>query len=173
MSDIATNSARKKWGDEASARFVRFPFELLMHYQDIALTADNLVILLWIDFHQWGEKAAFPHPAKLADALGISEHDALSKLKELEEKGYITLEQTKSNKSNYYQDLRPTRNLLRKYLKDNPSHCDFYKTSTVSRIDTSRKVDISTKRQRDSTDTSILAKPQSMEDILKSKRKKL
>lgn len=158
MSSVASNSAKFKWGDEAAKKFVRVPFELLVHFQDIELTNDDLPVILWIDMHQWGERPAFAHPAKLAVALKISEEEAVAKLFSLQERNFLILEKTKNNSRNYHQDLRPMRNKLRIFLKDNPDHCEKINRNDLKRIDTSNIKDVSTNRPIRRIDTSILPK---------------
>lgn len=172
-------TAKNLWGIAAAHRFIRFPFELLAHYKDINLNDSELPIMLWLVFHQWGEKASFAHPRKLAAMLHITESEAVDRLKELEMRGFITLEETRNNSRNYHQDIRPTRNRLRQFLEENPDHCKVYNEKHDPRgIDVSVKNSSSLIDKSTSIDTSILhgksnrGETSSINDVINKRSKK-
>lgn len=146
----STKGIIELWGEEAVKQFLRMPTELLYHYKNINMSDEDLTIIAWIDLHQWGTKAAFPHPAKLADVLKVSEAEASEKLHSLKERGYITLEPTRNGSRNFHQDIRPTRNRLRDYLNKHPDHCKIIKLNLKD-----KGIDISNNRNSYSTDASI------------------
>jgi hypothetical protein len=150
------SGVRKLWGELAARQFLRMPTELLYHYKDIGLRDEDLVVIMWIDLHQWGERAAFPHPAKLAYVLKLPEVEVVRILQDLRLRGYINLEETRNNSRNFHQDIRPLRNKLQNYLNDNPDHCKVIKRkSDVKRIDASTNKYSSLTDTSNSIDTSI------------------
>lgn len=162
------------WGKDAGKRIVQLPVELLFHYKDIGLSDEELVIILWIKFHQWGSKDAFPHPAKLASVLNCDYGQAVQKLKSLKMNGLITLEPTKSG-NNFYQNIAPLRDRLLGYLANYPQHCEVIKQDLrKSRIDISTNRRISLIDTSNSIDTSIPHKgtTTSIADELKKYKKK-
>ena len=100
------------WLKGASKGFVRIPYWLIVHYRVLGLSEKDFLIVSWIAYHQRSQKAAFPHPAKLAVVLGVSTSEAVLCLESLRDTGLITLEATLNNSGNFHQDLRPLRNKL-------------------------------------------------------------
>lgn len=143
------------WGEEAAKQFLRLPAELLYHFKDLGLNESDLIVIAWIDFFQWGEKAAFPHPVKLASVLHIQTAEAVKILHDLKLRGLITLEPTTNNSGNFHQDIRPLRNKLRTYLIDNPDHCALIKKDFKKGIDTSTNRSSLLTDTSNSIDTSI------------------
>jgi hypothetical protein len=137
------------WGNEAGGKFLRLSAELLFHFKQIGMSEEDMIIICWIDLHQWGVKPAFPHPAKLAYILNTDEESAVDKLVSLRDRGFIILEATKTNSRNYHQDIKPTRLKLQQFLYEKPDHCEPLKRKSDKRIDTSIK------RQKGLIDTSI------------------
>jgi len=163
------------WGEEAARQFLRMPTELLYHYKNIGLSDEDLTVIAWIDLHQWGSKAAFPHPVKLADVLKKTEGEANEKLHSLKDRGFITLEATRNGSRNFHQDIRPTRNKLRKYLEDHPDHCKIIRLNFKD-----KGIDTSNNRNSYLTDASIKVDvsipprggTESTEEILNKRMKK-
>ncbi len=107
--------------------------------------------------------------------MQLSEGEVVKMLFDLRDRGYITLEETLNNSRNYHQDLRPTRNMLRRFLKENPEHCEIIKKKSKDiRIDTSTNRNSKLTDTSNSIDTSILHEgtTTSIGEELKKRKKK-
>jgi hypothetical protein len=106
--------------------------------------------------------------------LKKSEAEANEKLYSLKERGFITLEPTQNGSRNFHQDIRPTRNKLREFLKKNADHCKIIKLNFKDKgIDASNNKYSSLTDTSNSIDTSIPPRGgiESTEEILNKKRK--
>lgn len=80
-----------RWQEGLGGGFVVIPSVLLLKQSELGLDCEDVVVLANLLVHWWEEsRAPFPRTESLAKRMGISRRTVQRRIRQLEEKGFLT-----------------------------------------------------------------------------------